>query len=110
MNIKRGDIVWVNLSPTIGREQTGHRPALVISTDTYNNLVEDLAMVMPITSVKRGWSNHIKVDAGILEKTSYIMTEQIRTISRQRLTSVAGKISPKTLREVLVWAEDFIVR
>jgi mRNA interferase MazF len=110
MNIKRGDVVWANLSPTVGKEQTGHRPVLVISNNIYNDLVRDLAIVIPITSVDRGWSNHVKVDSGILGKTSFIMTEQVRTISRRRLTTVAGSISHKTLREVVVWLEDFLVQ
>lgn len=34
--ILRGDIVWANLSPTIGKEQAGYRPVLVISQDVFN--------------------------------------------------------------------------
>ena len=108
MNIRRGDVVWANLAPTVGKEQTGRRPVLVISTNTYNDLVEDLAIVVPITSVNRNWSNHIRVDSGILDKESFIMTEQIRTVSRKRLTTTAGKVSHKTLHEVMIWVDDFL--
>ena len=44
----RGDIVRVNLNPTLGREQQGEfRPALVISPATFNEL--GVALVAPIT-------------------------------------------------------------
>jgi mRNA-degrading endonuclease toxin of MazEF toxin-antitoxin module len=38
MAIQRGEIYFVNLSPAQGREQAGHRPALVISSDAVNRL------------------------------------------------------------------------
>ena len=46
---KRGDVVNIDLSPQVGHEQAGHRPALVLSANTYNSQV-GLAIVCPITS------------------------------------------------------------
>lgn len=43
----RGDIVMVNLDPTEGHEQKGLRPALVLSTGTFNAL--GVVLVAPIT-------------------------------------------------------------
>ena len=34
--ILRGDVVWADLNPTIGKEQTGHRPVIVLSHDVFN--------------------------------------------------------------------------
>lgn len=43
----RGDIVLVDLDPTLGHEQRGTRPALVLSTSVFNAL--GLVLVAPIT-------------------------------------------------------------
>ena len=48
-----GDVVWVAPDPTVGREQASRRPAVVISGTDYLNIVETLAIVVPVTSVER---------------------------------------------------------
>ena len=45
----RGDIVWLNLEPKVGREQGGHRTCLVLSPAGYN-CKTDLAIFCPITN------------------------------------------------------------
>ena len=50
---KRGDVVWTNFDPATGHEQTGTRPALVLSPTAFNKKIL-LAMVAPITSRVRG--------------------------------------------------------
>lgn len=47
--MKRGDIYLVNLDPTEGREQRGHRPVLIISPAPFNQATK-LPVVLPITS------------------------------------------------------------
>src|SRR5699024_7759678 len=84
-----GSIIWVNLAPTKGREQAGHRPALVISGNGFLGLVTELVTVVPITSTDRGWPNHIPTGSA-LNQPSWVMTEQIRTISRDRITSIGS--------------------
>ena len=44
---KRGDIINLSLDPTLGSEQSGYRPALVISANAFNVL--GMCMVCPIT-------------------------------------------------------------
>jgi len=50
--INRGDIWLINLDPTIGHEQSGIRPALIISDDLLNQSLAELVIVLPITSKK----------------------------------------------------------
>ena len=50
---KRGDIVWTNFNPAAGHEQMGKRPALILSTESFNKKIL-LAMAAPITSKVRG--------------------------------------------------------
>jgi mRNA interferase ChpB len=47
--VKRGDIYMVSLNPTVGHDQQGHRPVLIISPDSFNAATK-LPVVLPITS------------------------------------------------------------
>ncbi|WP_448062606.1 type II toxin-antitoxin system PemK/MazF family toxin [Cellulomonas hominis] len=105
----RGAVAWANLDPTRGREQSGRRPVLVVASDAYLETVTTLAIVVPVTTVDRGWPNHIRL-AGLpgLDRPSWAMTEQVRTIARDLLVSVVGHTDDATLREVDVYLRDFL--
>jgi mRNA interferase MazF len=98
----RGDVFMVNLDPTIGHEQAGQRPALIVSDDLLNHSPTGLIIIAPITGTDRGIPAHVRVAAheGGLTKASVIMADQIRTVSRQRLGRRLGAISPATMTEV----------
>ncbi|MDN6557239.1 MAG: type II toxin-antitoxin system PemK/MazF family toxin [Acidipropionibacterium acidipropionici] len=103
-----GDIVWVYLDPVVGREQSGRRPAVVVSSRGHLLIADTLVTVAPITSVDRGWSNHIPLGPDALQHPSWAMTEQVRTISRDRVVRRAGRVDPGTLAEIRRWIIDFI--
>ena len=46
---KRGDTIWIDLDPRVGHEQSGHRPALVLTSEEFNRRMK-LAICCPITS------------------------------------------------------------
>jgi mRNA interferase MazF len=102
----RGDVIMVDLDPTIGHEQGGQRPALVISADSMNRSPADLVIIAPITGTDRGIQAHVKVAVGEggLSKPSVIMADQIRTISLRRISRRLGVVSPSTMGQV----EDFL--
>ena len=78
------DIYWANLNPTVGREQSGHRPVLVISNDIENQM--DIITVIPITSRKKGrkiYPNEVLIH--LKNKEAILLCHQIRTISKNRL-------------------------
>jgi mRNA interferase MazF len=104
-----GAIVWADLDPVQGREQGGRRPLLVVSSDIHLELVTRLVSVIPITSKNRHWPNHIAIasDAG-LGQESWAMTEQVRTISRERISSLAGTLSARSFADVRLWLGDFL--
>jgi len=104
-----GVVVLVDFDPVRGREQAGQRPALVVSSDRYLALVDTLLHVLPITSVERGWANHVPLrGASGLSRPSYVMTEQLRTVTRNRILRVVGAAAPGTLQEVRLWLRDFL--
>ena len=104
-----GAIVWADLDPVQGREQGGRRPLLVVSSDIHLELVTRLVTVIPITSKNRQWPTHIpiSVNAGIGQE-SWAMTEQVRTIARERISSRAGTLSVRSLADVRMWLGDFL--
>jgi mRNA interferase MazF len=98
----RGEIWLVTLDPTIGREQAGTRPALVISDDLFNQSHAELVVVLPITSKNKGIRSHVEIvpPEGGLNVTSYIKCEDVRSISTQRLGRRLGKVTADTMDEV----------
>lgn len=102
-----GDIVWADFAPTVGREQAGRRPALVVANRAYLELVEELAVVVPLTTRDRGWDNHVEVGAELPQR-SWAMTEQVRTIDRRRLGPLIAGADDETMDAIRVWLIDFL--
>lgn len=106
----RGAVVWAELDPVRGREQAGRRPALVVASDLYLEQADTLAIIVPATTTNRGWPNHVLLRGpGLtLAQPTYAMTEQPRTVSRDRLLDVVGIVDPDTMRDVDRWLRDFL--
>jgi len=98
----RGEIWTVDLSPTLGREQRGTRPALVISVDVFNAGPAELAVVLPLTSKEKEIPFHVEIlpPEGGVSQPNYIKCEDIRSISKERLRDRWGAINVETLRLV----------
>jgi mRNA interferase MazF len=101
--MKRGEIYYGNLSPTVGSEMDKRRPVLVVSNDA-NNRAADTVTILPITSnVTRVYPFEVLInpeDSG-LPKPSKVQAQQIRTISKQHLGGDAvGKLNPEVMQLV----------
>ena len=104
-----GVVAWAALEPVRGREQGGRCPVLVVASAGYLDAVTTLVIVLPITTTDRGWPNHVRVEGSSgLDRPSWVMTEQPRTLSRDRLTGVAGEVSIDCLGAVRTWLGDFL--
>ena len=88
----RGEIWFLSLDPTQGREQARSRPALVISVDAFNQGPADLVVVLPVTSVAKGIPFHVPVSPpeGGVRQPSFIKCEDVRSVSRSRLRERRG--------------------
>ena len=97
---ERGDIIVCNFSPTMGHEQSGNRPALVLSDYSYNSKMGGLALVCPITNTLRGYYFEVMIDT---KKTKgAILSHQITTIDYiARKVKIVDKVNVETLREVV---------
>jgi mRNA interferase MazF len=75
------------------------RPALIVSDDQMNTGPADLVIVLPVTCTRRGIPAHVPVAVGEagLTKPSVIMTDQVRTVSKQRLGKRWGRVDRATM-------------
>lgn len=98
----RGEIWLTSLNPTMGHEQAGTRPCLIISVDRLNHGRGGITILIPITSTERGIATHVEVHPpeGALKNRSFIKCEDVRSLSKQRLIKRFGSVSPKTMAEV----------
>lgn len=107
MDVSPGQVWWAEMSPGAGREQVGRRPVVVVSSQAHLDLVTTLAIVVPVTTTDRGWPNHVAL-SGVAGVQGFAMTEQVRTISRERLVRCAGTVSRSCLDEMRSWIVDFV--
>ena len=102
MNINRGDIWLIDFNPTIGREQAGIRPALILSVNEFNNGMASKVIALPLTSKNKGIPLDVELippDGGI-NKISFIKCEDVRSLSRNRLIEKWDQVSESKLMEV----------
>jgi mRNA interferase MazF len=106
----RAEIWLTDFDPTVGREQGGRRPALVVSSDTFNHGPAELLIALPITSVAKGIASHVAIPSGAsgLDQDSYAMSEQPRCIGRSRLRHRMGRAPRSVMREVSRWLRVFL--
>lgn len=73
----QGDVVWLSLDPTKGREQKGRRPAIVLTKKEYNRATGCFLMC-PLTTKRKGYMTEVlcEVDG----KTAVILSDQIRCV------------------------------
>jgi mRNA interferase MazF len=98
----RGAIWFADLSPTLGHEQAGRRPVLIVSADGFNRGGATLVVALPVTKTIRASPTRVRLQPpdGGLRLESDILCDQIRAISHQRLIRPVGVVAPATLARV----------
>jgi mRNA interferase MazF len=97
--VKRGEVYWVNLDPTVGTEIRKTRPALVISADDMNHALPRV-IVAPLTS--KGQPLGCRPEVVFSRRKARILLDQIRCVDKQRLVSKLGKIDDALWHPVLM--------
>ena len=96
----KGDIIWLDFNPQVGREQMGRRPALVLSHKIYNKKT-DLALVCPITSQVKNYAFEVKLSKTKLVQ-GVVLSDQVKSIDwNQRNAEFIEKVKKEILNEVL---------
>lgn len=95
----RGELWLADFDPIRGHEQGGRRPALIVSVDQFNHGPAGLVVVLPLTTRARGIPSHVPVDPpeGGVTARSFVKCEDVRSISRARLSRRWGAVSAATL-------------
>ena len=94
-----GDIIWLDFSPTLGHEQNGRRPALVLSPRIYNE-ARRMCLACPVTSRVRDWPFEVALPEAC-EIRGAVIADQIRNLSwTERGATFACKAGNDVLAEV----------
>lgn len=94
-----GALVWVEFDPAFGHEQTGRRPALVLSDKAYNQ-VSSFVLVCPITRHSKFWPFKVGLAEG-MPIAGQILVDQMKSIDKRRVVSPPiGQISDDLLSDV----------
>jgi len=97
---KRGDAVWISFDPQAGHEQAGHRPALVLSPESYNRKV-GLALLCPITNQVKGYPFEVSVPVG-LNVSGVVLSDQVKSMDwKAREASLICSLPETTVHQVL---------
>jgi len=100
--ILRGDVVWVDLNPTIGNEQQGLRPVLVLSEEVFNrNSGTIIGLALTSQKPNAGFPLMFELDSNSLPKKSWVKIGQVRTLSTKRVTGKVGQVSSEELVKIV---------
>lgn len=92
-----GEIVWIQLDPQAGREQAGHRPAIVLTPATYNGR-SGLLLCVPLTTRIKGYPFEAPIGG---EPASVALVDHVKSLDwRARQTRPKGRVSAAELEEV----------
>ena len=87
--VKRGEVYWVNLDPTVGTEIKKTRPALVVSPDDMNKVLPRV-IVAPLTS--KGQPLGCRPEITLDGKQARILLDQLRCVDKLRLAGKMGEV------------------
>lgn len=96
---QQGDIIYLDFNPQAGHEQSGTRPALVVSSSEFYKKTK-MAMVCPISTNAKIFPLHIQLDDGMKTK-GMVFCEHIKSLDiSARNARYVEKLSDKTMEKV----------
>lgn len=107
--VLRGQVVWADLNPTVGREQAGLRPVLVVSQDVFNDRSQTvIALAITSQPQRAGYPLTFPLKETFFPKPSWVKIGQIRTLSVERIKGTLGRCSPETVDAVLAGLNEIV--
>lgn len=97
-NLKFGDIIKINFSPSKGHEQKGYRPGLVISDPMTQKELNGIVTVAPITSTISTFFTRVNLDNYDIHTKGDILMDQVKVLD---LSEREYEFIEKAPREVL---------
>lgn len=107
--ILRGEIYWADLNPTIGQEQAGIRPILIISNNIFNARSGTvIALALTGQPQKAGYPLTLELNNPELPKKSWVKISQIRTLSVLRVQNKICDISAEMIDQIIEGLNEII--
>jgi mRNA interferase MazF len=107
--ILRGDVRWADLNPTVGHEQAGTRPVLVLSQDVFNTRSGTvIAMAITSQSPRAGFPLTLEMPQPGMPKKSWVKISQVRTLSTKRIGNKLTRVSPEFLDLVVEGLNEIV--
>jgi len=102
--MKRGEVYDARLEPVEGSEQGGTRPVIIVSRDVIN-AYSPVVLAVPCTTYQEGKRVYptqvlIKAPDGGLAQDSIAMADQIRVLSKNRLSRLRGTLSDEVMKQL----------
>jgi mRNA interferase MazF len=95
----RGEIVWLQFEPQAGHEQSGRRPAVIISPREYNERV-GLCLCCPVTSQVKGYPFEVELPSG-LEVEGVVLCDQVKSVDwKARHARAIGSLPGRSVKEI----------
>ena len=98
MDIKRGDIYYIDKYPTIGSEQQAGRPAIIVSNEKNNQHSSTVEVVYLTTQPKADLPTHVTISSAPRE--SIALCEQVTSVSVDRIGDKMGRLSDREMTQV----------
>jgi mRNA interferase MazF len=98
MVMRRGEVWWVALDPTVGSEIQKTRPCLIVSPDV---MIQGLRTVLVAPMTSQGKAASFRPAVSLKGKTGLILLDQVRAVDQSRLRNRMGKINDDALANAL---------
>jgi mRNA interferase MazF len=102
VNARRGEVWLVDFGDPVGSEQSGRRPAVVVSADRLNESRAGVVIVVPTTTALRGLPSHVEIEpnGSGLDEVSYAKCEDVKSVSTQRLIGRLGVVNDEAMFQI----------
>jgi len=95
----RGEIVWLQFTPQAGHEQSGRRPAVIVSPEEYNQKV-GLCLCCPVTSRVKGYPFEVELPVG-MEVSGAVLCDQLKSLDwKARGATPIGTLPGQAMKEI----------